>query len=205
MNPKKRFFLGGGGALMPVIVSLLAVDIGAAINNEVILSTGIIIGFAFRYIILFLVGGVVAYLHEDEIKPFKLFELGIAAPALITSLITAQGVISSAQQTNLVSATYNSIAIVRSAYADDTFDSSNKKIVLAGGLFNDILRGATGSVYRDFGKSTEKPSHGTTKTAGKAAKDSGKSSDKAEQNTDKPTKRTNKDIDGNEHVEHGNN
>ena len=89
MTSHKRFLLGGGGALMPVLVSFLAVDIGAALDNQANLTTGNIIGFTLRYIILFIVGGFVAYLHEDEQKPFKLFELGIAAPALITSLITA--------------------------------------------------------------------------------------------------------------------
>ncbi len=87
MTSKKRFLLGGGGALMPVLVSLLAIDIGAVLNDDSILTIGNIIGIVIRYLVLFVVGGIVAYLHDDEHKPFKIFELGIAAPALITSSV----------------------------------------------------------------------------------------------------------------------
>lgn len=92
MTPRKRFLLGGGGALMPVLVSILALDISALIAEKVYLSAGNLIGLGIRYCVLFVIGGVVAWLHEDENKSFKLFELGIAAPALLTSIITAQGV-----------------------------------------------------------------------------------------------------------------
>ncbi|WP_404358435.1 hypothetical protein [Methylotuvimicrobium sp. KM1] len=137
MSPKKRFFIGGFGALMPVLVSLLAIDIGAIFDDESTLTTGNIIGVFIRYIILFLIGGFIAYLHEDEIKPFKLFEIGIAAPALISSLITAQ----SATATATVDTTEKiSWSIIASAYAAD--DSKESSFV------SDIFKGITGSIYR---------------------------------------------------------
>ena len=117
MTPKKRFLLGGGGALMPVLVSILALDIGALIAEKVYLSAGNLIGLGIRYCVLFVIGGVVAWLHEDENKAFKLFELGIAAPALLTSIITAQGVMvdQSANQS------YSQFVpqVMSSAYADE--------------------------------------------------------------------------------------
>ena len=140
---------------MPVLVSFLAIDVGAALGNETNLTTGNIIGFAVRYVILFSVGGVVAYLHEDEMKPFKLFELGIAAPALITSLITAQGMVVSPSQSTADQTTFNGPSIISSAYAGSEFHDL-QKIVLAGNLFGDIVNGAIGKVYRDIGKPGEK-------------------------------------------------
>lgn len=135
MSPKKRFFIGGFGALMPVLVSLLAIDIGAIFDDESTLTTGNIIGVFIRYIILFLIGGFIAYLHEDEIKPFKLFEIGIAAPALISSLITAQSATATVDTTEKIS-----WSIIASAYAADESKESS--------FVSDILKGITGSIYR---------------------------------------------------------
>ncbi len=147
MSPKKRFFIGGFGALMPVLVSLLAIDIGAIFDDESTLTTGNIVGVFIRYIILFLIGGFIAYLHEDEIKPFKLFEIGIAAPALISSLITAQ----SATATATVDTTEKiSWSIIASAYAADESKESS--------FVSDIFKGITGSIYRaPSGRQTETP------------------------------------------------
>lgn len=148
MSPRKRFFIGGFGALMPVLVSLLAIDIGAMLDDDSYLTTGNIIGVFIRYIILFMIGGFVAYLHDDEIKPFKLFEIGIAAPALISSLITAQG-ISSPKAPEQVKQT--SWSIISSAYAaDDAKESS---------FFSDLINGVSGAIYRerDTGKSGTTP------------------------------------------------
>src|SRR5262249_28372704 len=46
------------------------------------------IGYAARVIALFFVGGFIAYLHADEEKPFKIFEIGVAGPALLAGALT---------------------------------------------------------------------------------------------------------------------
>ncbi len=176
MTPKKRFLLGGGGALMPVLVSLLAIDIGAALSDGNTFSTGNSIGLAIRYIVLFIVGGVVAYLHEDEKKSFKLFELGIAAPALITSLITAQGIVGNPTPGNNSEA--SRISFIDSAYAGET-NGTSEEIILAGGLFSDIIDGISGKAYRDIKVKDKKASTGNTK----------KSSKPEAKKKDKPVKR----------------
>lgn len=147
MSPKKRFFIGGFGALMPVLVSLLAIDIGAIFDDESTLTTGNIIGVFIRYIILFLIGGFIAYLHEDEMKPFKLFEIGIAAPALISSLITAQSATATAA---VDTAEKISWSIIASAYAADESKESS--------FISDIFKGITGAIYRaPTGRPAETP------------------------------------------------
>lgn len=182
MTPKKRFLLGGGGALMPVLVSLLAVDIGAALDNDANITTGNMIGITIRYIILFAVGGFVAYLHEDEMKSFKLFELGIAAPALITSLITAQGVVSNPRSADRANVSHSSFSFISSAYAEGDY-SSSKQVIIAGNLWGDIIDGASGRVYRDTGSSISKEVNDAGKTIEKATQDAGHEIQKTVDNT----------------------
>jgi vacuolar-type H+-ATPase subunit I/STV1 len=180
MTPHKRFFLGGGGALMPVLVSFLAIDIGAALGDDENLTTANIIGIGIRYMILFIVGGFVAYLHEDELKPFKLFELGIAAPALITSLITAQAV--AAQPSPPSQSSYN-ISFISSAHAA-TIDSEREPLILAWSL-GDVFDGASGKAYQKISRPIERTVQDTEKTVEKAVQDTGKTIEKAAQDVDK--------------------
>ncbi len=148
MTPLKRFLLGGGGALMPVLVSFLAIDIWAALSNDDNLTTANIIGIGIRYVILFVVGGVVGYLHEEEHKPFKLFELGIAAPALITSLITAQGVVA---QSNPSSQSTSS-SYSRSANAT----IKNEREFIISWRLSDVFDGVSGRAYQKISKSIKR-------------------------------------------------
>lgn len=152
MTSHKRFLLGGSGALMPVLVSFLAVDIGAALNSEFYLTTANMVGIAIRYVILFIIGGVIAYLHEDEHKPFKLFELGIAAPALITSLITAQGVMVEDSSSTQSTSSYD-FSIISLAHAT-TRDNEGYPLIVAWRL-NEIFDGLSGIAYKKAQKSVE--------------------------------------------------
>ncbi|RUM94423.1 MAG: hypothetical protein DSZ28_03295 [Thiothrix sp.] len=155
MTAQRRFLLGGGGALMPVLVSLLAIDLGAFLDSRSDLTTGNIIGFGIRYLILFVVGGVVAYLHEDEHKSFKLFELGIVAPALITSLITAQGVAADENPLEISHARI-SISLISSANAQTNSNIPEDNNVAWS--FSDILDGLSGRAYQKISKVKQKTS-----------------------------------------------
>ena len=159
MTPQRRFLLGGGGALMPVLVSLLAIDLGALLDSQSNLTTGNIIGFAIRYLVLFVVGGVVAYLHEDETKSFKLFELGIVAPALITSLITAQGV-AAEQNSFIVSRIPIGMSLISSANAETLSRIAEPKQDVAWN-FSDVLDGLSGRVYKKISKMEQKSPEGS--------------------------------------------
>lgn len=152
MLAKKRFLLGGGGALMPVLVSILAVDVGAQLIAGQTYSMPEIIGTGIRYAVLFIIGGLVAYLHVDEEKPFKLFELGIAAPALITSLVTANGIAS----TNVVQDEVENpqaqfeITLFSTAYASETSVNNNSQTMQQSppSKLKGFFDGLTGKVYQ---------------------------------------------------------
>ncbi|MBI5287187.1 MAG: SPOR domain-containing protein [Deltaproteobacteria bacterium] len=86
MTTYKKILIGGLGALTPILMNLLVVDLNILLVNLTFLA---FLGYIIRVVILFYLGGLVAYLHRDENSPVKLFELGIAAPALITALLNA--------------------------------------------------------------------------------------------------------------------
>lgn len=89
VSGSKRFFIGGVGGLAPVFALLVAVDFE---KNLVDTSTAQVLGYMVRALALFAIGGFIAWLHETEDKPFKLFEIGLGAPALIAGLITAKSI-----------------------------------------------------------------------------------------------------------------
>lgn len=164
MGNNKRFLIGGLGALMPILVSLLAIDIGAILDDHSNLTTGNIVGFLVRYAILFLIGGFVAYLHQDEQKPFKLFEIGIAAPALISSLITAQG-INAPSQATIPDKAENSIPgfFISSVSASEFTQNGPDQVIYVAGFFSDMVNGATGKVYSQPAKPAKKPTQSSSK------------------------------------------
>jgi hypothetical protein len=88
MKTYQKILLGGIGALTPIIMNLLVLDFKILSD----LTWIVFLGYLIRVVVLFYLGGLVAYLHKNEKSPVKLFELGIVAPALITALLNAQNV-----------------------------------------------------------------------------------------------------------------
>ena len=86
MPIKQKILIGGIGASTPVIATLAVVDLAPLLRD---LNLYEVIGQLVRVLALFAMGGFVAYLHTDENKPIKLFQLGLAAPALIVSMMNA--------------------------------------------------------------------------------------------------------------------
>lgn len=88
MKTRHKIFIGGLGALTPIIMNLLVVDFMLLKD----LTFFAFLGYLVRVVVLFYLGGLVAYLHKSEESPVKLFELGIVAPALITALLNGGNV-----------------------------------------------------------------------------------------------------------------
>ncbi len=86
MKTWKKIFIGGLGALTPIIMNLLVVDLEVLLVKLTVFA---VLGYVIRVVVLFYLGGITAFLHRDENSPVKIFELGIVAPALITALINA--------------------------------------------------------------------------------------------------------------------
>jgi hypothetical protein len=84
MSRLKRFCIGGAGGLAPVVLFFACVDFQAYMNNAPLATT---LGYVVRALALFLIGGFVAYLHNNEDQEFKIFEIGLGAPAVLAGLI----------------------------------------------------------------------------------------------------------------------
>jgi hypothetical protein len=142
-----RFWIGGGGALLPLLVTLLAVDIGPLIDNAPHLTIGTYVGAAIRYLVLFTIGGIVAALNSDEVQPIKLVQLGIAAPALISTYVNAQPPKPLSGQTAATHSAMFSLDVISSARAADAVSRGDGRILMAG-FFSDVLQGATSPLSR---------------------------------------------------------
>jgi hypothetical protein len=89
MLPRNRFLIGGLGGLAPVILFFATVDFERYYVESTALKT---FGYFFRGALLFVIGGFVAYLHESEISKFKIFEIGLGAPALLAGILTSASI-----------------------------------------------------------------------------------------------------------------
>ena len=74
-NARQRAVWGALGGLLPTLVTVPGADLG--VGQE-------IVGILVRLVVMALVGAIVVAAHSDETKPFRLLELGIAAPAIIS-------------------------------------------------------------------------------------------------------------------------
>ncbi|MGB1205883.1 MAG: hypothetical protein ACPG5B_09565 [Chitinophagales bacterium] len=92
---RDKILIGGLGALTPIIMNLLVVDLEKLLIN---LTTIAMIAYTIKVILLFYIGGVVAYLNRDENKPFKLFQLGIYAPAMIIAFMNTNPLSTGSQE-----------------------------------------------------------------------------------------------------------
>lgn len=106
MTPRDRIAIGGLGGMTPVIMNLLVVDMVSTLA-----SVTLIVGLAYMLRVLAMVaaGGIVGWLHEDELKPSKVFQLGMVAPALLTGLMNGAALrvdsVQHGQQAGLLAAT----------------------------------------------------------------------------------------------------
>lgn len=86
---RSRFLLGGIGGTAPVLLNLLIVDLQTLMLD---LKPLAVASYLIRVCALFAIGGLVGWMHRTEAEPFKLFLLGIGAPALITGAINGRNI-----------------------------------------------------------------------------------------------------------------
>jgi uncharacterized membrane protein YuzA (DUF378 family) len=86
MDPKlrKRIQIGCLGALTPILINVLVVDLQTTLSNVTVISA---LAYLVRVIGLCAAACIVVYLNGDESRPIKLFQLGIMAPALLTGML----------------------------------------------------------------------------------------------------------------------
>lgn len=136
MSSCQRFAIGGVGGLLPLLVSFVSFDPATVITYLGALPLGIYVGYAIKTFVLFALGGTVAVLSDSR-TPWTLVQLGIAAPALITSFINGAAV---SGPTDNARHANSSIAVISSAYAAEAFGETP---IISAGFLGDVVRGAT--------------------------------------------------------------
>jgi hypothetical protein len=133
------FSLGGLGGLLPVLASLLAVDLASVIDHANTLTLGNYLGYGIRVAVLILLGGIMALLNDEVRQPLTLVQLGIAAPALITAYINGAALTpNNPQQHPRVALPITFVAPAKADEAD-----SHRSTVVVGGFLSDVFKGVT--------------------------------------------------------------
>ena len=115
MNVKKRILLGAIGGITPYIATLLTINFENVMNGYEFYDW---MGLTVRCCVLVFFGSLVAYLHKNEKEPFKVFQLGIAAPALIATMINGNAASDQNIPTKVSFSSY-SFSFVAEVYAQD--------------------------------------------------------------------------------------
>ena len=153
MSRWKVFALGALGGSLPILVSLASADLAAFFDHFSTLTTGNILGYCLKSIVLIVLGGTLAALNSEVTQPMSLVQLGIAAPALITSAINGSPAVASRP--------ILSLHVIEQAYADQ---GSTRPFVVAGGFFSDLVAGAIrppssiqlDNLHKDIGSAIDK-------------------------------------------------
>jgi hypothetical protein len=83
MPPRTRLLIGALGAATPLAINLVVVDY-LALASPTALT---VLGYGIRVTALVVLGVLVVLRNLDEERPARIFQLGLAAPALITALL----------------------------------------------------------------------------------------------------------------------
>ena len=134
MTQKEIFFFGAVGAILPLIVNALALDIPHIIDDGG-LTVGNMIGYGFRVVVFIIAGGIVALVNTDVKSRVALIQLGVTAPAVLTAYINA------ASPAAKPSDTHTAFSIVSVANAAEV--SPQNRVQVADNLLKDIGAGFT--------------------------------------------------------------
>lgn len=89
MTTTKRVLFGILGALSPLVMNLLVVDFSDA---SYLSDKAKLLGLLVKIFVFMFAGALIAYFNSDETSPLKIFQLGLAAPALLTAYVNANNV-----------------------------------------------------------------------------------------------------------------
>ena len=134
MSRTGAFLLGALGGLLPIVVSLLTIDLAPIIDHPESLSIGNYVGYAIRVAVLIVLGGTMALLNNEVKQPFSIVQLGIAAPALVTSFVNG-----ATANAALPAHAYLSIISQAQAHAE----TSGRRFRVAGNFISDVTAGLT--------------------------------------------------------------
>jgi hypothetical protein len=139
MSWKERFIIGGVGGLAPVLVFAVDGSLQKSLDGSYSL---IAIGFLARVVIMFLIGGFVVFLYPEVKLRYKVFQLGLSAPAMIAGLMSASTSSAGPALTQNVSRVEFTTVVYAQALASNTTDLKHFTLPAPGAL-SQFIRGLT--------------------------------------------------------------
>jgi hypothetical protein len=135
MSRISRFGLGGLGGLLPILATLVAVDLSsiATLIDQNQITVGLCVGYAIRVLGLFALGGIMAAINSEVTAPIALVQIGIAAPALVTSYMAGVEITGSKPPLRSLSS-----MIISTVQAEQYAPNRSVKVA---GFVSDILKG----------------------------------------------------------------
>jgi hypothetical protein len=155
MSAAGRFAFGALGGVLPVLASLVALDLVsfAALIDQHTLTEGLCVGYALRVIGLVGLGGAMAWLNNQVDSPLALAQIGIAAPALVTALLSGAP---AKKEPDPAKDSHTSGALfISRAYADRAPEIEVRgRVTLAANFLTDFTNGLTPGLGHSSGNAT---------------------------------------------------
>ncbi|MFD2233580.1 SPOR domain-containing protein [Phaeospirillum tilakii] len=123
INTKERILLCGASAAIPALINLYYVDFETVFLDVTPLKS---LGYIVRLLILFCSGALIGWIYDSERDRKKLFNLGLAAPALLMGTVNAAHVQPKQDPAGSVHRLQSYIGIISEAYAQSN-DKDIKK------------------------------------------------------------------------------
>lgn len=89
LEAMNKMAIGCLGAMTPILINLLVVDLQTTLSNVTAIEA---LFYSIRVVLLCVAACIVIFLNSDEKRPVKLFQLGVAAPALLTGMINGTAI-----------------------------------------------------------------------------------------------------------------
>jgi hypothetical protein len=139
LSVSQKLILGAVGAVTPLALNLLVVD-QLTLANLTFLT---FIGYTIRVLVLLGLGSLIVYLNIDESNRVRVFQLGLAAPALITALLNGANQRSLLQSQQFVTPPTAGI-FVATVHAQET-ERPRQFVIPKESQGEQVWRGLTGS------------------------------------------------------------
>jgi hypothetical protein len=140
MSSRQKILIGALGAATPLALNLVVVDL-LTLSSPTVLTAA---GYAIRVAALIGLGTFIVFLNLDEERRLRIFQLGLAAPALVTALLNGFNQRSLLQAQVFVSPTVSAVLSEPIAYAA-AGDPARQFAIRRETSGEQVWRGLTGS------------------------------------------------------------
>jgi hypothetical protein len=141
LTTRQKLLVGALGAVTPLALNLLVVDQVTLQHLTVLVA----VSYAIRVVVLVSLGALVVYLNAEETNRTRIFQLGLAAPALITGLMNGVNQRALAESQQFVAPKQAAVLSMEAVYAAELEPQAKQFVIPEESQAQQILRGLTGA------------------------------------------------------------